>query len=65
MSSLSAPSRELEYGDVEFIDDIIKIEIITGDNRKTQKFFRELKERLKRLLKQIDTLITVQDIRTI
>ena len=48
-----------------FIDDIIKIEIIAGADRKTERFFRGYKEHLKRLLKQIDILITAQNIRTI
>ncbi len=66
VSSLSAPYQgNWKYGGVEFIDDIIKIEIITGDDRKTQKFFKDFKERLKQDLRQIDFLITVQDIRTI
>jgi hypothetical protein len=50
---------------VDFIDDIIKIEIIIGGDRRTEKFFRQFKDRLKRLLKQIDILITTQNIRTI
>jgi hypothetical protein len=45
---------------VDFIDDIIKIEIITAGDRKTDKFFKEFKEQLKQLLKQIDILITAQ-----
>ena len=66
VSSLSAPYQgSWKYGGVTFIDDIIKIEIITTDDRKVRTFFRSFKERLKRLLKQIDILITVQDIRTI
>ncbi len=50
---------------VEDIMDIIKIEIIARADRKTQKFFRQFKERLKRLLKQIDVLIIAQDVRLI
>ena len=66
LSSLSAPYQgSWKYGGVTFIDDIIKIEIITTDDRKARTFLRNFKERLKRLLKQIDILITVQDIRTI
>lgn len=66
VSSLSAPYQgSWKYGGVTFIDDIIKIEIITTDDRKARTFLRNFKERLKRLLKQIDILITVQDIRTI
>ncbi|MGH7829858.1 MAG: hypothetical protein ACREP8_06730, partial [Candidatus Binatia bacterium] len=63
---LTAPYQgSWKYGGVTFIDDIIKIEVITTDDRKAHTFFRGFKERLKRLLKQIDILITVQDIRTI
>ena len=54
-----------KYGGVDFIDDIIKIEIITGADKKTERYFRQFKTRLKRLLKQIDILITAQTIRTI
>jgi hypothetical protein len=66
VSSLSAPYQgSWKYGGVEFIDDIIKFEIITMDDRKTETFFKRFKVRLKKLLLQIDILITVQDIRTI
>ena len=66
VSSLSAPFQGTwRYGGVEYIDDIIKIELITEDDRKTEKFIKEFKEHLKELLRQIDILITTQDIRTI
>ncbi|MDP2601427.1 MAG: hypothetical protein Q8S00_02385 [Deltaproteobacteria bacterium] len=66
VSSQSAPYQGTwKYGGVDFIDDIIKIEIITGDDRKTARFMRRFKEHLKRVLQQIDILITEQDIRTI
>jgi len=66
VSSQSAPYQgSWKYGGVDFIDDIIKIEIIAGSDRKTERFFKEFKERLKRLLKQIDILITAQTIRTL
>jgi hypothetical protein len=66
VSSQSAPYQgSWKYGGVDFIDDIIKIEIIAGADRKTERFFKEFKERLKRLLRQIDILITAQTIRTI
>ena len=66
VSSQSAPYQGTwKYGGVDFIDDIIKIEIIAVDDRKTERFFKRFKQRLKRLLKQIDILITAQDIRTI
>ena len=66
VSSQSAPYQGTwKYGGVDFIDDIIKVEIIAGADKKTQRFFRQFKVRLKRLLKQIDILITAQDIHTI
>lgn len=66
VSSQTAPYQGTwKYGGVDFIDDIIKIEIIAGDNRKSARFFPRFKQRLKRILRQIDILITEQDIRTI
>ena len=66
MSSQSAPYQgSWKYGGVDFIDDIIKIEIIAGADRKTERFFKRYKEHLKGLLKQIDILITAQNIHTI
>src|SRR6266705_960650 len=66
VSSLSAPYQgSWKYGGVEFIDDIIKIEVITLDDPNADNFFQEFKKRLREFLRQIDILITVQDIRTI
>ena len=66
VSSQSAPYQGTwKYGGVDFIDDIIKFEIIAGADKKTEAYFRRFKQRLKRLLKQIDILITAQNIRTI
>ncbi len=66
VSSQSAPYQGTwKYGGVDFIDDIIKIEIFAVGDRKTERFFKRFKQRLKRLLKQIDILITAQEIRTI
>ena len=66
VSSQSAPYQGTwKYGGVDFIDDIIKVEIIAGGDKKTERFFRKFKARLKRLLQQIDILITAQDIHTI
>ena len=42
-----------------------KFEIIAGADKKTEAYFRRFKQRLKRLLKQIDILITAQNIRTL
>ena len=64
VSSQSAPYQGTwKYGGVDFIDDIIKFEIIAGADKKTEAYFRRFKQRLKRLLKQIDILITAQNIR--
>ncbi|HEV8722042.1 MAG TPA: hypothetical protein VGW77_15535 [Candidatus Binatia bacterium] len=58
VSSQSAPYQGAwKYGGVDFVEDIIKIEIIAGADR-TQKFFRDFKGRLKQLLQQVDVLIT-------
>ena len=66
VSSQSAPYQGTwKYGGVDFIDDIIKFEIIAGADKKTEAYFRRFKRRLKRLLKQIDILITAQNIRTL
>jgi hypothetical protein len=65
-SSLSAPFQGTwRYGGVEFIDDIIRIEIITEADLSSNHFFKKFKRQLKRKLRQFDILITVQDIYTI
>jgi hypothetical protein len=55
----------VKYGGVEFVDDIITIEVVTADDRATRKFFKGLKERLKKDLQQIDILITTHGIQVI
>ena len=63
VSSLSAPFRGTwRYGGVKFIDDIIRIEIITDEDL---TFFKNFKRQLRRSLRQRDILITVQDIHTV
>ena len=63
VSPLSAPFQGTwRYGGVEFVDDIFTIEIITDEEI---YFFKNLKRRLKRMLRQLDILITMQDIKTI
>ena len=63
VSPLSAPFKGTwRYGGVEFVDDIIRIEIITDEE---PYFFRNLKRQLKRTLRQRDILITVQDTKMI
>ena len=63
VSSLSAPFQGTwRYGGVEFIDDIIRIEVITKEEL---DFFKTFKRRLKRKLRQIEILITMQYIHII
>lgn len=66
VSSQAAPYQgRWKYGGVEFVDDVIKIEVITASDKKAERFFKRFKEHLKQFLNQIDILITVQDIRTL
>ena len=63
VSSFLAPFQGTwRYGGVEFIDDIIRIEVITKEEF---EFFKNFKRRLKRKLRQIDILITLQYIHVI
>ena len=63
VSSLSAPFQGTwRHRGVEFVDDIIRIEIITDEEI---RFFKNFKRRLKTTLRQLDILITVHDIHTI
>ena len=66
VSSLSAPYQgRWKYGGVEYLDDIITIEVVASDDRATKKFFKEFKERLKKDLRQIGILITTHGIQVI
>lgn len=66
VSSLTAPYQgRWKYGGVEYLDDIITIEVVASDDRATKKFFKEFKERLKKDLRQIDILITTHGIQVI
>jgi len=66
VSPLSAPLQGIwRFGGVEFVDDIIRIEMITRDDWESHQFFQNFKRRLKRKLRQIDILITMQYIHTI
>ena len=63
VSSFFAPFQGTwRYGGVEFIDDIVRIEIITNEE---PQFFKNFKRRLKSKLRQIDILITLQYIHVI
>jgi len=66
VSSRSSPYQGTwKYGGVEYIDDIIKIEIVTSGDRVTKKFLKDFKERLKASLRQVDILITTHGIQVI
>lgn len=66
VSPLSAPYQgRWKYGGVEYIDEIIKIEIVTTNDRAAKKFLKEFKERLKESLRQVDILITTHGIQVI
>jgi hypothetical protein len=63
VSPLFAPFQGTwRYGGIEFVDDIVRIEIITKEEL---EFFKNFKRRLKRKLRQIDVLITMQYIHVI
>jgi hypothetical protein len=62
-SSLSAPFQGTwRYGGCEFVDDIIRIEIVAKEHVRSYLFFKSFKEELKETLRQLDILITVHDI---
>lgn len=50
---------------VEYRDMVIKLEIITSDDEKVEKFFRDFKHTLKEVFQQEEILITMQKIRTL
>jgi hypothetical protein len=66
VSSLFAPFQGTwRYGGVEFVDDIIRIEIIAKEVWDSHQFFKNFKRRLKRKFRQIDIHITMQYIHTV
>jgi len=66
VSPLSAPYRgRWKYGGVEYVDQIVKVEILTSDDKVTKKYLKDFKHRLKKDLKQIDILITTHGIQVI
>ena len=66
LSSLSAPLQgKWRYGGVEYIDDILRIDIIAKEEWDSIQFLKNFKRRLKRKLRQLDILITVQYVHTI
>jgi hypothetical protein len=66
VSSRSSPYQGTwKYGGVEYINDIIKVEIVTSGDKVTKKFLKDFKERLKESLRQVDILITTHGIQVI
>ena len=66
VSPLSAPYQgRWKYGGVEYIDEIIKIEVVATNDRAAKKFLKDFKEHLKAYLQQIDILITTHGIQVI
>ena len=66
LSSLSAPLQGTwRYGGVEYIDDILRIDIIAKEEWDSIQFLKNFKRQLKRILRQLDILITVQYVHTI
>ncbi len=66
VSPLAAPFQGTwQYGGVEFVDDIIRFEIITEQDFQSNLFFKSFKKELKRTLRQFEILITVQEIETL
>jgi len=66
VSPLSAPYQGgWRYGGVEYIDDIIKVEIVATEDRVTKKFLKDFKQQLMTDLQQIDILITSHGVQII
>jgi hypothetical protein len=66
VSSLSAPLQgKWRYGGVEYLDEIYRVDIVARDEWDSIQFFKNFKRRLKRSLRQLDILITVQYVHTI
>jgi hypothetical protein len=66
ISPLSAPYKgPWKYGGVQYIDNIVIMEVIADEQAATQTFFRELKEQLQRDLDQHAILITSHSIEMI
>jgi hypothetical protein len=56
--------RAWKYDGVDHVE-IMRIEIITTGDKAAKKFFKDLKERLKESLQQVDILITTRRIQVI
>lgn len=56
--------RTWKYDDVEYVE-IVKLEIVTIDDKIPKKFLKDFKERLKESFRQTEILITTQSIQVI
>jgi hypothetical protein len=66
ISPLSAPFKgPWKYGGVQYVDNIVIMEVIADEAAATQNFFSELKEQLQRELRQLAILITSHSIEVI
>jgi hypothetical protein len=62
--SFVVPDRKTwKYDGVRYIE-IMKVEIVTTDDKVPKKFLKDFKERLKESLRQTDILITTHRIQT-
>ena len=65
-SPVTAPYKgRWKYGGVEYVDEIMKIEVLTSGDKTTKQFLKDFKEQLKKDLQQIDILITTHGIQVI
>ena len=66
VSPLSAPYQgRWRYGGVEYLDEIIKVEIDAAEDNVTKKFLKDFKQLLMTDLQQIDILITAHGVQII
>lgn len=63
--SFGVPNRRTWKYDGSGYVEIMKVEIIATDDKVTKRLLKEFKERFKQSLRQVDILITTQDIRII
>ena len=66
VSALSAPYQgPWKYGGVEYVDNIITIEVVAEDDEESRKYFANLKSQLERELDQVAILITTHSIEVV
>jgi hypothetical protein len=63
--SFVVPDRKTwKYDGVRYVE-ILRLEIVTTDDKLPKKFLKDFKERLKETFRQIDILITTHRIQTV